>query len=421
MKFVPSLRTKRSGRSPDEFCITADDVEALRGEGHTLCEFLHGGARTNGHFPMANMLLDTSTMELRPVSMDDHIFDQYTTGWDYDPELSSRHKDEVLDFVTKVFPVEDERHVALAFAASMLAGTRAKKLLLLTDKRSGENGKTVFIRMVKAVFGKLATERREFLLQSTHQKDRNSHDAGLQGMIKKRLLVCEELSNSHTLDVGFVKNYTSGDGVELEGRTFGNGTSFTAPWEAGIIISFNQGCMPKLGTDKDDPEAFWKRVIVCPMRARFEDVVAEDAEEYTYKKDTTLVSYFNNWRSAFLDLLIEHWDPELINSEQVGSSEWRGELAVENNPLAEWLQDRIRVTKDKKHFLKRDDIVDMYMKECTDTSFSVGRVKELVANYLRIVAKYIEKGGKVKVGERFVGVRNYAVGVQWQEGPSSFF
>ena len=46
MRFVQSLRTKRAGRSPDEFCVTADDVEALRDEGHTLCEFLHDSAPT---------------------------------------------------------------------------------------------------------------------------------------------------------------------------------------------------------------------------------------------------------------------------------------------------------------------------------------------------------------------------------------
>ena len=364
-------------------------------------------------FPMANMLLDTAgDMRLRPIQMNDYILDQYTAGWDYDPELSARHKDEVLDFVSKIFPVENERHIALAFVASMLSGIRAKKMLLLTDKRSGENGKTVFVRMVKSVFGKLAAERREFLLQSTSQKDRNGHDAGMQAMAKKRLLVCEELSNSHTLDVGFIKTLTSGDGAEMEGRGFDTAASFRFTWEAGVIVTFNQGCMPKLGTLKDDPEAFWKRVIVCPMRARFEDQVAEDAEEYTFKKDVDIVSNFKNWRSAFLDLLIEHWDPELLNSERVGSDKWRGELAVESNPMAEWLSNHIQVTGDKKDVLKRDDIVDKYLRERNENSLPVGKVKELVMNYLKVVCLRYREIGNLKVSGRFVSARHLATGVK---------
>ena len=220
------------------------------------------------------------------------------------------------------------------------------------------------------------------------------------------------MSNSHTLDVGFVKTLTSGDGAEMEGRGFDSGASFQFVWEAGLIVTFNQGCMPKLGTLKDDPEAFWKRVIVCPMRARFEDEVPDDAEEYTYKKDTEVVSNFKDWRSAFLDLLIEHWDPKLINSERVGSAEWRVSLATENNPMTEWLQDHIRVTKDKKHVIKRDDVVDKFLREAQDNTLPVGKVKELVMNYLRVVSlKYKEEGGKVKVSGRFVTTRHLATGV----------
>lgn len=363
-------------------------------------------------FPMANMVLDTTDMKLRPVAMDDYIFADYTAGWDYDPELAARHADDVRDFVAKIFPVPDERHVALAFVASMLSGTRAKKLLLLTDKRSGENGKSVFIRMVKAVFGKIAAERRDFLLQSGHQKDRNSHDAGLHAMAKKRLLICEELSNSHVLDVGFVKTLTSGDGAEMEGRGFDTAATFRFTWEAGVIISFNQGCMPKLGTDKDDPEAFWKRVIVSPMRSRFEDEVGDDSEEYTFKKDVNIVSNFKEWRSAFLDLLIEHWDPNLVNSEKVGSSDWRVALATENNPMTEWLSEHVVVTRNKKDVVKRDDIVNKYMKESPDNTLSVSRVKELVAGYLKVTALQYKDAGRVKSDDhKYVTTRNFAVGV----------
>ena len=56
MKFVPSLRTKRTGRSPADFLVVADDVEALRVEGHTTCEFLHESVRTKLYLDFDHVL-----------------------------------------------------------------------------------------------------------------------------------------------------------------------------------------------------------------------------------------------------------------------------------------------------------------------------------------------------------------------------
>lgn len=362
-------------------------------------------------FAMKNMLFDTETMTLRPIRMEDNIFEEYTAGWDYDPELAIKHKDDVLDFVTKILPVEEDRHLCLAFFSSMLSGKRAKKLMLLTDKRSGENGKSMLVRLVREVFGSLVSDNHEFILESTHQRDRNSHSAGLHAMIRKRLLLCEELAKKHTIDMSFVKDLTSGPGKICEGRIFESAEMFKFPWEAGIVMTFNQGCMPHIGSIEEDPMAFWKRVIVIPMRSRFEDEVNEESEPYTYIKDKDIQLNFENWRSAFLDLLIEHWDPNLVNREKVGNTDWRVELSTENNPMSEWLSDNIQVTGNKKDYLLRDDVVERYMRESQDNTFPLSKIKEFTENYLKIVSlKFTKKGDKI---ENRVSKNNVARGVSY--------
>jgi hypothetical protein len=230
-------------------------------------------------------------------------------------------------------------------------------------------------------------------------------------MLRKRLLVCEELSKTHTLDMAFIKDITSGPNQMCEGRAFHSQDAFMFPWEAGIIITFNQGCLPKIGSAEEDPEAFWKRVIVVPMRSRFEDVLLEECEPNTFLKDANISDNFDLWRSAFLCLLIQHWDPELLNRDKIGNIEWRQDLATENNPLSDWLRSNLVVTGDKRDCLLRDDVCDRYLDCNPDNTLPPRKIKEFVKNYLRIVASYKETGAKIKVGGVFKSHANVAIGV----------
>ena len=353
-------------------------------------------------FVLDNRIVDTRTMEMRPIAPEDYVI--RTAGWSYDPELAAKHRDAVESFFEQLIPVDDERHAALAYFASLLSGYRAKKLLMLTDKRSGENGKTQLTLSVGGVFGGFAVRDKDFLNASTIQRDRNSHQAGKQNMQFVRLLVCEELSSDTKLDMAFVKDVTCGGATVHQGRGFDSGDMFRMVWEAGIVVSFNQGCLPKIGNGEEDPQAFWKRVIVVPMRSRFEDVVPEDSEAYTFKKDVDIHKNYDSWRSAILDVLMRHWDPDLINGVGAGDSSWAVQLATSHNPLKEWLEPRIRVTRDKKDYTLRDAVVEVFVAGNPDCRMRLNEVKKRVEEYLRTVAvKYISTPTSVSEGiKRYV-------------------
>lgn len=355
------------------------------------CIDLEFAAKLNANlswFVLDNFILDTTTMEMREIAPEDYVI--RTAGWSYDADLAREHRAEAEAFIEKIVPVDCERHTALAYFASLLSGYRAKKFLMLTDQRSGENGKTQLTVSLGRVFGRFSIRNKDFLNAATIQRDRNSHEAGKQNMQFIRLLVCEELSSEAKLDMAFVKDITAGGAAVHQGRGFDSADMFSMFWEAGVVVSFNEGCLPKIGSGEEDPRAFWKRAIVVPMRARFEDTVPEDAEEYTFLKDVDIHMNFDKWRSAMLDILIENWDPDLVNSTTAGDSSWATRLAVAQNPLAEWLEGRLTVTNNKADYVVRDDVVEQFMLGNPDSRMRPAQAKKHAENYLRTVAvKYI--------------------------------
>ena len=354
-------------------------------------------------FPLDNILVDTCNLEKRSIQLQDYI--TMTTGWSYDPNLASEHKADVTSFFEKIIPNTLFRHTFFAFVASLLCGKRAKKFLVLTDKRSGDNGKSMTLSFLEMFFGHLTRVMKTFLLKATNQKGIDEHNAGMAAMQYKRLLLCDEMSSDQTIDTGLIKELTSGTRATRQGRMFGSGDIFEFPWEAGIILSFNEGCLPKTGTGTDDPQSFWKRAIVIPMVSRFEDEVPEDAEPHTYKADKNIGDQFPVWRSAFLDILIEHWDPDVVNSSTAGDKSWVADLACQHNPLKEWLDTHIKVTKNKKDKILRNDVVEKYLEsgDC-DPSLKKRDIEKFVESYLKAVSvKYEKRGGRIN-GDQYSNI-----------------
>lgn len=345
-RFIQSSRGKESLRSTLAGAI-GDPSFAARIDGN-----LNIFACMNGVFDLSGVPF------FRDTRVDDMV--KTHTGWAYNADDASLHRPALELFLQQVLPVSEERRVVLTYIAHLLSGKRdAKKFLILTDKRGGNNGKSSLAKLFLRFFGKLAMRNTSFVCKGSFDKDKNSHDASLGPTHGKRLLVADELKNNMTLDVVMFKEMTGGGDTSVSGRAFGSADVYDYVWQAGFLLIFNENDCPKFDVADD---SFVSRMIVAPMRSKFVDLGSNVGEEpHTFQLQPSMIENFTLWLPALADLLMEkmHQDHSLLRNIPAAMSEWRHSIADQGNPVADWLEKRITFTKNAKDVLSMAQINGM--------------------------------------------------------------
>jgi hypothetical protein len=358
----------RMGRSDMRYCLASETVdEAFEGE-------LNADPNL---FAVGNGVFDVRDRSFRPIVPEDRI--RTTTGWTYSPEKAAEYRPEVEAFIRQVLPVPEERAVVMAFFGDLLCGHRnVRKFLVFTDRRAGANGKSTLAELMRTFFGKYAKSSPKFVCMGSFEKDRDSHGAGTENCNGKRLLVAEELKGHMTLDVATLKRLTGGASARVEDRKIGVGEEFEYVWQAGFLLTFNEGSCPRF--DSRDA-AFMERMIMVPMRSKFvteglEDVDQEGAEEYTYRMDLNVTKRFLLWMSALADMLMEARDNvDVLTGSSVTTSLdlWKARITTTpasvaiaatascNNAVAEWAKAHVQVTRDAADVLLVADLKAEYI------------------------------------------------------------
>ncbi|AXN77267.1 ATPase [Heliothis virescens ascovirus 3i] len=324
-------------------------------------------------FATMNGVYDMQSKEFRTTKPQDYALTN--CGWKYDKALAAQHADDVREFFEKVLPVREEREVVLRFMASCMHGHRLdKKVLLLTDRRNGNNGKSTLLTLWRTFFGGYVKANTKFLCRGAFEKDKDSHDAGMEPLKGKRLLIADELKKTMRLDEGLIKNLAGGP-YTVEGRRIGRVDVFTFKWQANIVMVFNEGDCPKF--DSTDT-AFMNRLLVCPMRSKFvTDIDRDDTATHTYVLDADITNKFKLWNSALMDLLRQYLQNTrgLLNVTIPSSMlEWKEDIVEKNNELSDWIMSQIEITGNRKDFLSLNDLKEMYrgvhgVRSLADRSF----------------------------------------------------
>ncbi|GIY12660.1 hypothetical protein CDAR_107861, partial [Caerostris darwini] len=189
-------------------------------------------------FALQNGALDSLTKEFRPLCWDDYV--SMTCDWAYSSDESRLYMPEVKHFFETILPVREERDYVLHFMGRLLDGHRdEKQFLVLTDKRSGYNGKTTFVHLMKRVFSSYAVCKNSKMVCEQARDSINSHDAGMARFKGVRLLIVEELKKHQKLNCGFLKAVTGGDYC-VDGRNMYSAKTFEFMWQAGIVLVMNE-------------------------------------------------------------------------------------------------------------------------------------------------------------------------------------
>ena len=320
-------------------------------------------------FALRNGVLDMAAKAFRPIRPEDYL--RCAADWDYSSEDSVLHRADVEAFLEQILPVAEERNVTLSYLAGLLSGRRClKKVLVLTDRRAGNNGKSTLISLLKCLFSEYAQCNSKFVGRGSFDRDRDSHDAGMEPFIGCRLLIAEELKANMRLDVAMLKMLSGGAGVTVQGRRCGSSEVFRFTWTAGMVLVFNEGDCPQF--DVGD-EAWIGRMIVAPMRSKFvPGQLPDEREPHTFPADTGLEERFPLWRSALLDVLLEHYRTEDFAALPKEMQEWKTSIVDDGNAIAQWLSDSLHVTGDRANYLKLEAIFTRYNNELIDVGGQMG-------------------------------------------------
>ncbi|KND02059.1 uncharacterized protein SPPG_09036 [Spizellomyces punctatus DAOM BR117] len=164
-----------------------------------------------------NGYVDLVDGKLKPYSKD--VLITKTVGYDYfstENDVSAKLRNDWLEFVTRLFPVEEERNIAHIYAGYCLRGDHPEKIFrVLKDKIDGNNGKTKFAQALEIAFGGYAKQgNAEHIYRSTRHSNQNGHNAAIFAYAGYLLAIFEEMDEHKTLDTKRAKKNHGGNASE---------------------------------------------------------------------------------------------------------------------------------------------------------------------------------------------------------------
>ena len=272
---------------------------------------------------------------------------------------------EVLDFIEKIYPVEEERALMQRYAGYCLLGKHNEKvMMLLSDRRSGFNAKSAMVKLMATAMGEYAVKADPNLIYRNDKvRSVNDHQAGFLAYRKKRLIFVEETDPLKFLDEELLKDMNGGQ-TSFTLRQMWRDDVITFDWISKIIIAFNEGKMP--GFNIADV-ALVDRMLTVPHRSRFYmDQVPN--KPHSYKADSNIKDNYPRWAPYFLrwalEGLREYYRLRFTNLPE-GCLEFKNGLIAEQDVVSQFL-DTVVEEGEPTDFVQASDLFDEYKKEHPD-------------------------------------------------------
>ena len=256
-----------------------------------------------------NGVYDFEKAVFRDGEAEDYIsFSTKTKYFPYDEkdETQVKIKEEIDDFMLKVFPDKDLREYMWQHAASCLIGTnRNQKFNIYTGV--GGNGKSIFVNLMNACLGDYSGKM-NIALVTQKRKGIGGPTPEIAQLKGKRYISMDEPSAGDVLNEGIMKQMVGGD--EMEGRAMYSRemTKFYPQFE--LVC-----CTNKLFGIKSNDKGTWRRIRQVDFCAEFLDLpdyeekkaqgLTDDPEKPIYPKDDQLETKIKDWVQVFTAILIE--------------------------------------------------------------------------------------------------------------------
>jgi phage/plasmid-associated DNA primase len=185
---------------------------------------------------------------------------------------SDTHPDVVflMRYLSEIFPDEDMQRYILLDMASFFYGRNSEKLFRVWTG-SGNNSKSILVKIIQKVFGDLCFDMPAETLCAKQIRNASAPSPEMAQSDGARIGILAEPSGSMELDMGLVKRRTGGD-REFSRNLHDNGSSKTATYK--LIFCCNE--VPSFATFDD---ATKRRVVLYVFRSTWDYNAPDDLEQ----------------------------------------------------------------------------------------------------------------------------------------------
>lgn len=335
-------------------------------------------------FPFKNLVYDLKNDILRKIEKEDYI--TTTTEYDIRPidEIPSTEFDKIYKFYNTILPIREEREFFKNLVASCLPKSSKEKILvILTDRREGNNAKSTLMESISDVFGKLSVKG-NFSLLTDQTNSLNGHDAAYFQYKDKRLTYIDETDNNKVISSQRTKMLTSGGKNKISGRRFMSGEYEEFQWTATPFVNCNDGEFAKLnGSDS----ALLNRLKVVPFRSKFLPNIKDKPKDNLYCIDYGFIEEIFELKDVHFYYLLDAYriyKSKGIIEEPEYSKVYKESLVVasdsELSAICEFVEEVCEFTDKSDKYIRRIELLNLLQKICPKI-YDGGKGKQ------RIIAK----------------------------------
>jgi len=231
---------------------------------------------------------------------DDYI--SKCTNIDYIP-ITDKHRktvDEIYDFMSKLFPIEELRTYMWDHLSSTLVGTAVNQTFN-NYIGGGRNGKSVLITLMTKILGEYKGDMPLTAVVTQRRVSIGGLAPEIASLKGVRYAVMQEPKMGDVLNEGLLKEYTSGfDTISARAPYQPDPVKFIPQFK--LVVCAN--VLPEV---KAQDHGTWRRIRVVPFLTLFtENPVDNDPHKpYQYSVDSTIDEKFDIWKTVFLALLVD--------------------------------------------------------------------------------------------------------------------
>ena len=207
---------------------------------------------------------------------------------------------EINDFMSKLFPVDELKTYMWDHLASTLLGTAVNQTFN-NYIGGGRNGKSVLITLMTKTLGDYKGDMPLTAVVTQRRVGIGGLAPEIASLKGCRYAVMSEPKLGDVLNEGILKEFTSGyDTIQARAPYQPEPVKFVPQFK--LVVCAN--VLPEI---KAQDHGTWRRIRVVPFLSLFtEDPVSDDPNKpYQFKVDSTIDEKFDTWKTVFLAMLVE--------------------------------------------------------------------------------------------------------------------
>jgi phage/plasmid-associated DNA primase len=346
-----------------------------------------------------NGVYDTQLKEFRNGKPSDYI--TKSAGYDF-PTSPTNYKNDIEDFLKKLYPNESIRQYTLQMLANSLYGGKFEDIVL-THTGRGQNGKSILQQLIKDTFGEYFFEIPSVYLTKQNKMEAGKAESLWTNLNGVRIATSNEPSDGQKMNDSLIKIIGSKEGIKY--RTLYSNIIQNLK----IQFQLHIFCNNKIEYDAKDG-GLKRRLKVVDYNSKFvkeQDYNEKNEKNNIYLADYKLSEKVNNWKSDFMLMLIHLYDPNYIYIEPEEIVKSSNKYADDNDDIKKFVNDYFEMTNNPKDYLLLKNLKALYQ---SNKEFDQSKLKNLKEHLEREFNSDFKEKGKVKINNKFVDVRSIIYG-----------